>query len=128
MQIDAPQLTQVLNLLIAVGVFSSIVFGFILKLRSWQNKDVDLSVARRISPVVTKQAEIVDQLAVTDRKVDAYQKEMVEKFDRLNSSVLGHESRISYVEGRDIGRVEGYNMRDMVRPLRPQIPREEEEL
>jgi len=126
MQVDTPELTALINLLIAVGVFSSIVFTGAMKLRKWQRQDVDASVERLTSPIIEKQTEIVEQLAVTDRKVDIYQKEMVEKFDRLNSSVLGHESRISYVEGRDIGRMEGFNMRERGTPMK-QIPVEEQE-
>jgi hypothetical protein len=125
MTIDAPQLTQVINLLIAIGVFSSIVFGFILKLRSWQNKDVDLSVARRISPVVVKQSEMAEQQTAFEAKVDLNHKTLDDKFDRLNSAVLGHESRLSFVEGKEAGRIEGWSQAQRGMPLK-QIPQEEE--
>jgi hypothetical protein len=148
--IDAPQLTQVLNLLIAVSIFGGVVGGGLWKLRKWQLKDMQMIVTLHTAPLAAKQTEMAEaQSHFEDRveanrrelavkleasqkelaaKVESNQKELTEAFSKLNSSVLGHESRISFVEGKEAGRVEGYTMREKGMPLRPQIPLEEQEL
>jgi len=122
MTIDAPQLTQVLNLLIAVGIFAGIAAGGL----RWAMGFMLRGTERLIEPVKETQDKIAAEQTVVSLKVDANQKEMVEKFDRLNSAVLGHESRLSFVEGKEAGRIEGWTQAKGGVPLRPQIPLEEE--
>ena len=117
MQVDAPQLTQVLNLLIAIGIFASIVGGGLLKLRNAQRKDMQAIVTSSVAPLEKKAGEL-----------ETGQNALAEKFDRLNSAVLGHESRLSFVEGKEAGRVEGWTQAQRGMPLKPQIPIEEQEL
>jgi len=122
MTIDAPQLTQVLNLLIAVGIFAGIAAGGL----RWTLRFVLRGTERLIDPIKETQDKIAAEQTAVSLKVDANQKEMVDKFDRLNSAVLGHESRLSFVEGKEAGRVEGWNQAQRGVPLKPQIPLEEE--
>lgn len=122
MTIDAPQLTQVLNLLIAVGIFAGIAAGGL----RWAMSFMLRGTERLIEPVKDTQDEIVAKQSSIASKVDANQREMVEKFDRLNSAVLGHESRLSFVEGKEAGRIEGWQQAQRGMELKPLSEKERE--
>jgi hypothetical protein len=143
MQIDAPQLTQILNLLIAVGIFAGIAAGGL----RWTMGFVLRGTERLIEPLAEKQAEMAEaqhafevkveenrrelaaKVEASQRelagKVEHNQKELTEAFSKLNSSVLGHESRLSFVEGVQTGRQQGWNEAKQGMPLHPQIPLED---
>lgn len=82
MTISPPELTSVINLLIAVGIFASVVSGLLWKLRQWQRNDVKSIVDEALTPLSKSVETLLEDVA------------------EIKSTVKGHEGEIGVLRER----------------------------
>lgn len=105
MSLDGPSLTDVVNLLVAVGAFAAMVGAALMRARKWARDDMTAIVKHELAPVKAEQT----QMSADQAQIWEEQKKLSAKFDVLQSSMAGHESRLSFLEGKDAARAEFRN-------------------
>lgn len=100
--VDGPTITDLINLLVAVGAFAAMVGGLLWKARKWQRDDVSGIVKHEVASIKAEQLQLLNE----QKQLWAGQQELASKFDRLNASFAGHESRLSFLEGKEAARAE----------------------
>ena len=76
MQINAPELTALINLLIAVVVFGSVVGGGLWKLRAAQRKDMTNIVETGLAPLKSSLQAVQNDVTTTMNSVNAHEREI----------------------------------------------------